>query len=679
MKPDDFIGQIKQIILQEMHHPQFGVGDLAEKMAMSRSSLLRHLKKHNEHSVNSFIKKVRLNKAKELLAIGTLNVSEISHEVGFSSPSYFIKCFREEFGYSPGNFIDTEVNDPIPVAQSQYLKTFIIVIIILLILISSAIIWTNWSQPAPLESNKKRSIAVLPFINESQDSTQQYLVNGMMESILTNLQRIGELRVVSRTSVEQYRMTEKTIPQIADELSVDYLVEGSLQRHNNEILLTVQLIAGPQDEHLWSEQYRRDIADIFQVQSEVATEIARAIQVTVSPEVGKQIKHKPTQDPEAYRHFLKGMEWTRLESDPGLDSAILEFQYAIRLDENFAKAYAYLAICYYYKDIFKKDKRFTNEMSKYSDRAMLIDGELPESLLSKGLYYMHIKDYQEAIKFLELGLNYYPNSAWIHNFLAEIYTTYVPNTEKYLIHALSARNLEMGRNDSAALSFSHLHLANAFAQAGMIQKAKEHLYQSLSFNSENIYTQVLEVYVNQAQQLDLDLARNQLEMILQKDTTRIHVVEELGKICYAKGDLHDAAAYYDAIIKIRDLYGLDIYHEEDITMAYIFRAEGDTSKAQKLLESFEVFLEKDTTVYKPLHESVVALYQKDLNVAIEKFKEFSEEDNYMYWVLLFIENDPLFEDLMKLPDSQLTLDKMRSRFETNKQRRIELLKQLNLW
>ena len=160
----------------------------------------------------------------ELLKQTSLTVSEVSYQVGFGSTSYFIKCFREHYGYPPGEVGKGIVVEEQNLVQCQLFKTipmadhcsgFLMVIVIAVLLFNKK----DTTSDVKLE----KSIAVLPFKNESSDSTNLYFVNGLMESALNNLQKIEDLRVISRTSVEKYRNTEKGIPEIAEELNVNYL------------------------------------------------------------------------------------------------------------------------------------------------------------------------------------------------------------------------------------------------------------------------------------------------------------------------------------------------------------------------------------------------------------------------------------------------------------------------
>jgi TolB-like protein len=277
------------------------------------------------------------------------------------------------------------------------------------------------AEPRQLE----KSIAVLPFINDSDDSTNVYIINGLMESILNNLQKIGDLKVISRTSVEKYRNTDKTIPEIAKELNVSYFVEGSGQKIGNKLLLNVQLIEAQSDKHLWAEQYDEEAKDIFEVQKTVAKSIARKVHAIITPAEELQIDKKPTENLEAYDNFLKAKDLMNKGNFESLEQALPYLEKAIEKDPNFARAYSAIAIAYYYLDILRIEKKYTKEINNYADKALLVDPQLPQGLLAKGLFYIHIKDYQQAATYLEKALSYEPNSAMIINiFVRFLYYLY---------------------------------------------------------------------------------------------------------------------------------------------------------------------------------------------------------------------------------------------------------------
>ncbi len=272
----NFSSQAKAIILENISKEQFGVSELAELMHMSRSNLLRKLKKETQLSASQFIRLVRLEKSKELLKQNTFTVSEIAFQIGFGSTSYYVKCFREQYGYPPSEAGNEKPKVDTAAIQQNGLRKYkwqMLAVGSLIVIIAVAVMFlTKRNSPTPVAEIEK-TIAVLPFKNESSDTLNLYFVNGLMESALNNLQKIGDLRVISRTSVEKYRNTVKGIPEIAEELSVNYLVEGSGQRIGDQVSLNIKLIDALSDRPIWVEQYNRKVGDVFALQNEVAQKL----------------------------------------------------------------------------------------------------------------------------------------------------------------------------------------------------------------------------------------------------------------------------------------------------------------------------------------------------------------------------------------------------------------------
>lgn len=194
----------------------------------------------------------------------------------------------------------------------------------------------------------EKSIAVLPFRNDSPDSTNAYFINGVMEMILDNLAKINDLRVISRTSVEQYRYNRtKTIPQIAHELGVNYIVEGSGQKYGDQIMLTIQLIEAKNDKHLYSEPYHRKWEDIFDLQKEIALAVANRVNAVITPEETKNLGTPTTGNIQALNALMRGDEYHRMAALGNkweLDEQAKKYYLAaIRLDSTYAHAYVQLS------------------------------------------------------------------------------------------------------------------------------------------------------------------------------------------------------------------------------------------------------------------------------------------------------------------------------------------------
>jgi len=157
------------------------------------------------------------------------------------------------------------------------------------------------SAPLPL-----RSIAVLPLDNFSGDASQEYFVDGMTDELTTDLAKVGSLRVISRTSVMRYKGTKKALPEIARELNVDGIVEGSVMRSGQRVRITAQLIHAPTDHHLWAETYERDLGDVLRLQSEVAEAIAQQVRAQLTPQQQARLRSAHAVNPEAYEAYLRG-------------------------------------------------------------------------------------------------------------------------------------------------------------------------------------------------------------------------------------------------------------------------------------------------------------------------------------------------------------------------------------
>jgi serine/threonine protein kinase/Flp pilus assembly protein TadD len=197
------------------------------------------------------------------------------------------------------------------------------------------------------ETQKIHSLAVLPLANLSKDPEQEYFVEGMADELTTELAQISGLRVISRTSTMRYQNDPKPIPQIAKELGVDALIEGSVERSGNEVRITAQLINARTDTHLWAHSYKRNLQDVLSMQSEVAQAIASEIRVQLTPQEQARFERSRTVNPEAHEAYLKGLYHWNFHTGDELQKAIAEYQNAIAIDPNYALAYNGLSSAYH--------------------------------------------------------------------------------------------------------------------------------------------------------------------------------------------------------------------------------------------------------------------------------------------------------------------------------------------
>jgi TolB-like protein/Flp pilus assembly protein TadD len=243
-----------------------------------------------------------------------------------------------------------------------------------------------------------KSVAVLPFENMSEDKANAFFTDGVHEDVLTNLSFVKDLHVVSRTSVMQYRGTTKSIKQIGRELGVAYLLEGSVRREGNKVRVTGQLIDARTDEHVWAKAYDRDLNDIFAIQGELAQAIADALQSVLSPETKVLLARRPTENTEAYDAYLKSRQ-LRYSAVLGVqDSQVGLLEKAVRLDPNFAAAWAELgsirAFAYFGDSRTENQLRLAKEAI---DSAVRIAPDDPAVIEGLGDYYYYgYRDYARA-------------------------------------------------------------------------------------------------------------------------------------------------------------------------------------------------------------------------------------------------------------------------------------------
>ena len=663
---NEFLNQLKTVVEKNISNEQFGVSELAEEMNMSRSNLLRKVKKLTNLSVSQLIRDLRLAFAMDLLRKSSLNVSEVSHQVGFSSTSYFIKCFREQYGYPPGEVgkhdtaeVNTAPDFPIAKVTSKR-RNFIFpgaAVLVIVMIIGLLFYFTTSFTSAP----KEKSIVVLPFKNESNDSSNIYLINGLMESTLNNLQQLKELRVLSRTSGEKYRNSSRSIPEMAKELNVSYFVEGSGQKIGDRIVLNIQLIDGTNDKHLWAKQYRRETKDIFELQQEIAKNIAAEIQVIITPDEENRIKKIPTDNLAAYDLYLKGKDLFYQSSTESLQKSIPYFKEAIELDNEFALAYANATMVFYYLDIFHIDKKYGKEISDYADKALLFDPKSGESLVAKGLSYAYKAEYKQAVPYLEKALQYNPHSGIVIHFLTEFYSIHVPNPSKYLEYAIKGATQDSVSADSSTRSFKYFHLSNALIQAGFVDESIKYINKSVAYDPHSPFSAYVKALFMYAKDKDIKKARDLVIKEWKKDTTRVDIAKEIAKLCYTDRDYKSAYIYYKKFIALKEIMQLGIYKEEDISIAVVMNKMGEKQKAKEYAHRFKDYADNDLSIYKPLHLVMYYSYMDDKQKALEYLTIASKEENYQYWILL-LENDPVVDSIKELPQFKKVMGEIKDRF-----------------
>ena len=301
---------------------------------------------------------------------------------------------------------------------------------ILITAVVAAIIIFFWyrlgSHLADGSAVPEKSIAVLPFTNMSRDPDNAYFADGIQDEILTRLSKIVDLKVISRTSTQHYKSAPTNLPEIAKQLGVANILEGSVQKSGDAVRVNVQLIKAATDSHLWADTIDRKVTDIFSVESDVAKAIADQLRAKLTGDEREVIDAKPTNNPEAYDAYLRGLDYTLKtaftpENSLGAQKYVKE---AVRLDPNFALAWAllsYVDASGYLTQSLQPTVALGEKAHEAVDMALRLQPNLGEAIFAKGFYhYACLKEYDTALKYLEQAYQLMPHSSKVLQGLAYV-------------------------------------------------------------------------------------------------------------------------------------------------------------------------------------------------------------------------------------------------------------------
>ena len=275
----------------------------------------------------------------------------------------------------------------------------------------------------PTSANEKPSIAVLPFINMSGDPEQEYFSDGITEDIITDLSKVSGISVVARNTAFTYKGKPVKVPEVARELGVDFVVEGSVRKAGSRVRVTGQLINGKDDRHVWADRYDRDLTDIFAIQDEITRAIVEQLKVKLLPQEKKNIAQAPTDNVEAYTYYLRGRQFMQRHSRSNYQLARRMFARAVELDPLYARAYAGIADCDSFLFLHYQLPAGVDSILATSGKALTLDDKVAEAHASRGLALSLGKRYAESTEEFEKAIALDPNSFEAHYFYARACVT----------------------------------------------------------------------------------------------------------------------------------------------------------------------------------------------------------------------------------------------------------------
>ena len=501
-KHNKFISTLKDIVLDNFTNEQFGASDLVKQYGISRSQLLRKLKTTTGQSVSQFIREIRLEESLKLLQNEDITASEVAYKVGFNSPTYFNTCFHEYFGYPPGE-AKHHIGEPRVgeagilnrgLTKRSFLRRNKTVVLAVAVLISFSLAYLFYFKPlgdkeivANKLLSKENSIAVLPLKNWSGDVELEYISDGMTDAIISRLARIKSLtKVVPFTSILSYKDTNKSISTIANELDVNNLLQGSFQLSGGQVKISLQLLDSQSENQLWSHDYSGDWQgdDIFEIQAEVAKNVATIMNAEISESEYEQLLINPTDNREAYNYFLLAVYQHIESTKSAFDNAIILYEKAIALDTNFVEAHTGLADIWITGGAvwgaFDEHEAWANA-KEHLQKALTIDSNSVEInyTLNIGLFY-----YDWDFTSVE---HYYQNEFLDSEIQGlAIGSDYAVKTGRY-DNAMQILNQDVDLMSSASLSFLYCTKAQAFYFMGnneesiLLLKSSDPLFNSQMF------------------------------------------------------------------------------------------------------------------------------------------------------------------------------------------------------
>lgn len=457
-----------------------------------------------------------------------------------------------------------------------------------------------------------KSIAVLPFSNMSSDPEQEYFSDGITEDIIAHISKIRELKVISRTSVMQYKQTKKSLLEISSDLKVAYILEGSVRRSGSRLRIVAQLIDSKKDEHLWSETYDRDLTDVFAIQTEIAEKIAEGLKASLTSGERKRIAEKPTSNMEAYNYYLLGRSHYQKMGPENFRKAIDYYNKAIELDPGFTHAYASLAVAVLYNGagyFGVRPKDAMPQALKLANKAIELNPNISDGYMARAeVYDWYSFEWAKAEQDYKKAIELNPNNADAHLY--------------YAIHLAACRRIDEAisvRDRAIELDpFSALIRGNGYWLPFLGGRTEQSIKEVLSSSVLGVMDDLLTNYIYGLLTSDLEL--------MEESVSSFRKSYELSK-----------NTGMETFCKFGLIYGLA-------------RAELN-EEAKKLLS--EIHEREDKEFIWPLGFAIAYAHLKETEKALDYLeKSYEERVGWMLWIggdpcLHILRKEPRFKELVR--------------------------------
>lgn len=555
----------------------------------------------------------------------------------------------------------------LPSLKSKRIPVIILSAVVIALVVFAFVKFISRRDQENSLSELEKSVAVLPFRNDSPNDTNTYFINGLMGEVLNHLQMIKDLRVISRTSVEQYRNTTKSIPEIAREQGVNYIVEGSGQKYGNSFSVNVQLIRAVKENQLWSKSYEkeiRSISDIVGVQSTIAQSIVSELKASITPEEKQRIEKVNTTNLNAYDLYQRGSDellksLIYTDNYAALENAGKLFRKALEYDSTYADAYAGQALVYlslnYWRDMFAVN--YLDSVIILANHALYYDDQLAEAYFVKGAYYDAKGEKSDAQAEYDKAIRLNPND-W-----KAYYGKAVLNEIEDPVQYLDNLQKAVLNNQTDVITPTILRrMGGKFLVTGHIDEAKKYFTKAFELDLDSAF------YLSclggtESDQGNYEKSLEYFRRAYNNRAAYSEVIYRLGKNCLFTGKYKESLKYfreYSAIVQ-----------NNDIRVAYAYRLNGLSKEAdQYFREQFE-FCQKIVNTNRPYSQISWAYYdlacmwalRGDKENAFKNLRLFSQNKNCELWMLTDMRNDPLLANIRKEPEFSGITREMEAKFQ----------------
>ena len=699
-----FLDKLNTFIENNLGNERYGVSELANNMGMSRSNLHRKVSKITGKTVTSLISKARLNRALILLRESSMNISDVAIESGFSSLTYFTKCFKNYYGVPPSKFMlidetnifPDELKYPTGKRDVKLFNTANGWIIVTLIMIVTAVFLIL--RPNLKLSNyyvNEKTIAVLPCNQNNQEVDNAFLCNGLINEIRYKLEIIEDLTVTPRASVERYRDTEKSINEIGKELNVNYILVGKTFNNQGRTMIEFQLYDTSNEKPFWQKPVEQEILleKIPEIQKEMVMTILSEMKAVSTQKEKEKIDKIPTDNLAALNFYYLGIDYMNIHayspdkesSNQAIFKAKQSFEQAIELDSAYSDAYALLGSIYinniYYNYSDPKEARDYLDIGlSYLDKALYYDEENMMALGYKAAYYNRIGQHENAnsiwerlSKRTDSSYEYYQHEVLRFKSVQDYYAA-IESYQKYL---------QLKPEKSIQPPYLLRSLIQIFRETGYYELEKLLAKQLFDFTRDSV-EYMRNLVSSEIYQGDFNAALSYAQKVCKLDSTNGYSYWMIG-LCYAwLKDFSNALNYISVSENLTNESGATV--NPNYISGYIYFLNGNESQAnyhftgaiKRRQKEIEYTTPNAQLYYSHFYLANIYLALGDEKKALEYIKVLDTTGTIDFGVINILLNWPGFENIRSQQEFQEVLTKLNYMYQKQYKRIGKLTENMEL-